>query len=400
MAGADTKINIGIYGRQNVGKSSLINSLTGQQISIVSDEKGTTTDPVKRSFEILDFGSVIFIDTAGIDDKTTIGTLRVEQTIKTLTKINLAIIVISHNEIGDYEDTIVSKCKQLDIPYFFIYNKSDISTINNYTQEIIINKYKARVITHSSTNPNNNKESIFQLIKEILSGYINKTNNLLSNLINKKDLIILVCPIDIAAPTGRLILPQVQTIRAALDNNCIAVVLQETELDNYLKNCNIQPKLVVTDSQIFKLVSNLVPNNIKLTSFSVLLAYQKGNFEKFILGTKSISSLQNGDNILILESCSHHVSCDDIGRVKIPSLLKKFTNKDLNFTFVVGQDDIPLENKKYSLAIHCGACMITNKQLHNRLQLLIDSNIPISNYGLAISYIEGIFDRAILPFSL
>jgi [FeFe] hydrogenase H-cluster maturation GTPase HydF len=395
--GKENKPHIGIYGIRNVGKSSLINFIAGQEISIVADYQGTTTDPVKRSFEITGFGPVVLIDTAGIDDIGEIGKLRISKTLKTINSIDLAIIVIANNTIEIYEEEIIQNLQKLSIPFFIIHNKSDVSSINEDFKTTLFSRFAVPIIDFS-TLTNKNSEIIISTIKELLPESSWKINSLLGDLVGYGDLVLLITPIDIEAPQGRLILPQVQVIRDILDNDCIAIVLKEREVDSFLKKTQIKPKLVITDSQIFLKADASIPKDIPLTGFSVLLARYKGDFDNYLLGTPKISQLKDNDKVLILESCSHHVSCDDIGRIKIPRWLNNYTGKKLEFAVVTGLDDIPGKISDYALVVQCGGCVLTRQQVINRLKPAIDAGIPVTNYGMLIAYIQGIYDRAIEPF--
>lgn len=395
--GKENKPHIGIYGRRNAGKSSLINCLSGQNISIVSDLKGTTTDPVKRSFEILGYAPVIFIDTAGIDDEGETGQLRIQKTIDTLSIIDMAIIVITENNFGDYERNLIFKLKELKTPFFIIHNKSDLTPIHSLLKIKLKAEFNVPVIDFSTTN-RNNVSLVFDTIKQIAPESTWTFKTLLGDIVDSNDIVLLITPIDSEAPQGRMILPQVQVLRDCLDNHCITIVIQDTEVENFFSR-GIKPKLVVTDSQVFHKVKTQIPAEIPLTSFSIVLARSKGDFSNYIKGTPQISKLHDGDKILMLESCSHHVSCEDIGRVKIPNGLRKFTGKQLEFTFVAGLDEIPGQITDYAMVIQCGGCMVTRKQLMNRLQKATDAGIPISNYGMTLAYLTGIFDKAVEVFS-
>ena len=396
--GKENKPQIGIYGKRNAGKSSLINYLTGHEISIVSEKKGTTTDPVKRSYEILNFAPVIFIDTAGIDDDGNIGGLRIEKTIKTIDKINFAIIVITENNFDKYEENIIKECNYYSVPFIIVHNKSDIEKLDANLKNELQQKYNTSIIEFS-TKKNYDKELIFDEIKNNISNDFVEQSSLMGDLLQANDIVLLIMPIDSEAPTGRIILPQVQAIRDILDNNCISICLKESELEHFLKtNPNIKIKLAVTDSQLFGSVDKILPKNIPLTGFSILLARKKGDFKNYLKGTPKISELKDGDKILILESCSHNSSCEDIGRVKIPDLLQKFTHKKLNFKVVAGLDNIPEKITDYSLVIQCGGCVLNKKQILNRLKPATDAEIPVTNYGMAIAYMNGLFD--ICPFKL
>ncbi|MCA1917884.1 MAG: [FeFe] hydrogenase H-cluster maturation GTPase HydF [Flavobacterium piscis] len=395
--GKENKPHIGIYGRRNVGKSSLINNISGQEIAIVADFKGTTTDPVKRSFEITGFGPVILIDTAGIDDEGEVGKLRVQKSLKTLKEIDLAILVISENVFDIEEENLIEQFTKEGIPFFIIHNKSDLVKLNKDLQKKIQEKFNCPVIDYS-VETNGNIEVLLNTIKELLPESSWKITSLLGDLISYGDIVLLITPIDIEAPQGRLILPQVQVIRDILDNDCVAIVLKEREVDSFLKKTGIKPKLAITDSQIFLKAAASIPRDIPLTGFSVLLARYKGDFDNYLIGTPKINDLKDGDKILILESCSHHVSCDDIGRVKIPRWLSNYTGKSLEYTVVAGLDEIPGKITDYALVVQCGGCVLTRKQVISRLKPAVDAGVPVTNYGMLIAFVQGIYDRAIEPF--
>lgn len=395
--GKELKPHIGIYGRRNMGKSSIINKLAGQKVAIVSDTAGTTTDPVKKSFEITGFGPVILVDTAGIDDVGDLGKQRIDKTLETVKLIDLGIIVVSNNEFGQFENQLVEEFNKFDCPFIVIHNKSDIQPASENFKNDILKKYHKKIIDFSAIKSIDAEEIIERLQKTIPeSSY--KTPSLLGGLISYGDIVLLITPIDIEAPAGRMILPQVQTIRDILDNDAIAIVVKEREVDTFLKKTGIKPALAITDSQIFKKADASIPKDIPMTGFSVVLARLKGDFENYLKGTPKISELKNGDNVLLLESCTHHVSCDDIGRVKIPRWITNFTGKELNFDVVSGLDKLERKITDYALVIQCGGCMITHKQLRNRLREAINAGVPVSNYGMTIAYVQGIYDRAIAPF--
>ncbi len=396
--GKDSKPHIGIYGRRNNGKSSLINCLAGQDIAIVSDHAGTTTDPVKKSFEITGFGPVVLIDTAGIDDSGELGQKRVDRTLRTLDLIDLAILAVTGNSWGEYEDEMIIKFREKNVPFIIIHNKSDIE---EPTPGFITDIYDITGTTlfEFSAVDRSNYEDLIRLIVNTIPERSYKTQTLLGDLISYGDIVILITPIDVEAPAGRLILPQVQTIRDIIDNDAVAIVLKEREVDAFLKKTQIKPALAITDSQVFAKADASVPADIPLTSFSILLARFKGDFESYLKGTPEISSLKNGDRVLLLESCTHHVACDDIGRTKIPRWITNFTGKKIEYDVVAGLDTLPHPITDYSLLIQCGGCMITRKQLYNRLQPAIRAGIPVTNYGMAIAYVQGIYNRAIAPFT-
>lgn len=393
----DNKLHIGIFGRTNTGKSSLINSLTGQNHAIVSEVAGTTTDPVKKSMEILGFGSTVIIDTAGIDDKGTLGELRISKTMQQLDIIDIAIILLSESVFGAEEVELISQLTLRQTPYILVHNKSDKYIVSNELVQHIDKTFGKKVISISAAESINLNELINELIS-VKNNFIENKPTLFGGLIDKGDYVLLVTPIDSEAPDGRMILPQVNAIRDVLDHNGINIVLRESELQKFFSDNKIKPKIVVTDSQAFEFVSRIVPDDIYLTGFSILLARLKGDFEEYLKGTPKISELKSGDKILLLESCTHTSSCEDIGRFKIPNWMMKFTGKELFFDIVSGLDKVQTPIEEYALIIQCGACMITRKQIFNRLRPAKDNNIPITNYGMAIAYMNGIFERATLPF--
>jgi [FeFe] hydrogenase H-cluster maturation GTPase HydF len=395
--GKESKPHIGIYGRRNNGKSSLINCLAGQDIAIVSEQAGTTTDPVKKSFEITGFGPVILVDTAGIDDTGELGSKRVERTTRTLEIIDLALLVVTGNSWGESENDLVAKFKAQDIPFIIIHNKSDL--------EAPTEKYCNDVQTKSGVRPfefsavdRRNYEELITLVRNTIPEHSYRTPALLGDLISYGDIVILITPIDVEAPAGRLILPQVQAIRDILDNDAVAIVLKEREVDAFLRKTGIKPALAITDSQVFVKADASIPGDIPLTSFSIMLARFKGDFENYLKGTPKISDLKDGDRVLLLESCSHHVACDDIGRTKIPRWISSFTGRKIEYDVVAGLDTLPRPITDYALLIQCGGCMVTRRQLHNRLQAAVRAGVPITNYGMAIAYVQGIYNRAIAPF--
>ena len=395
--GRESKPHIGIYGRRNSGKSSLINCLSGQNIAIVSEHAGTTTDPVKKSFEITDFGPVILVDTAGIDDSGDLGNKRVERTVETLEIIDLALLVVNENSWGSFEDDLINKFNGHDLPYIIIHSKSDIQEPTPDYKGKLLSLTGAPFIEFSAIDKRNYEELI-TLIRNTIPENSFKTTSLLGDLISYGDIVILITPIDIEAPAGRLILPQMQAIRDILDNEAVAIVLKEREVDSFLKKTGIKPALAITDSQVFVKADASIPSEIPLTSFSIMLARFKGDFDNYLKGTPKISELKDGDRVLLLESCSHHVSCDDIGRTKIPRWITRFTGKKLEFDVVAGLNTLSRPVTDYSLVVQCGGCMITRRQLHNRLQQAVKAGVPVTNYGMAIAYVQGIYDRAIAPF--
>ncbi len=395
--GRESKPHIGIYGRRNNGKSSLINCLAGQEISIVSDQAGTTTDPVKKSFEITGFGPVILVDTAGIDDTGDLGMKRVERTVRTLELIDLALLVVTSNSWGDFEDDLLARFRDFDVPFIIIHSKSDLEEATAEFRNKVLS-LTGTVLLEFSSSDRRNYEELISLIRSTIPEHSYKTPTLLGDLISYGDIVLLITPIDVEAPAGRLILPQIQAIRDILDNDAVAIILKEREVDAFLRKTAIRPALAITDSQVFVKADASVPHDIPLTSFSIMLARFKGDFDNYLKGTPRISGLKNGDRVLLLESCSHHVSCDDIGRTKIPRWITSFTGMKIEYDVVAGHDPLPRPVKDYALVIQCGGCMISRKQIHNRLLPAIREGVPVTNYGMAIAYVQGIYNRAIAPF--
>lgn len=391
----DLKPHIGIFGRRNNGKSSIINKLTGQDIAIVSDFAGTTTDPVKKSMEIFGIGPAVIIDTAGIDDYGELGTKRVEKTYQTIKNIDCAILVITNNEFDTPEIELINRFTENDIPFLVIHNKSDIIPIDTSLKSRIEHDYNTKVLDFNTIN--GDTSTLTELLKKTIPETSYHKPSLLGDIIKPKDVVVLVTPIDAEAPDGRMILPQVMAIRDVLDNDCICVVVKETNLQDYFEKITCKPALVVTDSQVFAMVNKIVPPEIPLTSFSIVLARLRGDFDNYAKGTSFLSQLKDDDKILMLESCTHQVNCEDIGRYKIPNLIRKFTKKNISFDYVSGL--APIEKiEQYAMVIQCGGCMVTRKQLINRTNMAVNKNIPISNYGMTLAYLNGIFDRAIEPF--
>ena len=384
------KPHIGIYGRTNSGKSTLINKLTGQSIAIVSEQAGTTTDPVKKSIEIFGIGPVVLIDTAGIDDTSDLGKKRVEKTYQTLKEIDCALLVITGNQFGTPEQQLIEQFKEYAVPFVIVHNKADETALDDTLRQSIENQYLTKILIFSTLQ--DDPQVIVEALKKAIPESAYKKASMLGGLVKPNDVVVLVTPIDDEAPEGRLILPQVMAIRNALDNDCICVVLKETNLQQWFDTMP-RPNLVVTDSQAFAMVSKIVPDEVPLTSFSILLARLRGDFENYLKGTPHLAELKDGDKILMLESCTHEISCGDIGRVKLPALIRKFTGKNIQFDYVAGLS--PINNiQQYAMAIQCGGCVATRKQLLNRTNLAVQAGIPISNYGMAIAFMTGIFDRA------
>lgn len=396
--GRDNKPHIGIFGRRNNGKSSLINILTGQDIAIVSEVPGTTTDPVKKSIEIEGIGPAVIIDTAGIDDTGELGRKRIAKTREVLKIIDLAILVIANNLFGDPEKELIRNLSDNEVPFMILHNKSDEEKADPMLMQVIRDKYGVPVIDFSSVHPENLPE-VVKVIREQMPETAYRMTTLVGDLISYGDVVLLITPIDTEAPEGRMILPQVQVIRDVLDHDGIPVLVKEGEAAAFIRRMEPKPVLVITDSQVFPKADAAVPAEIPLTSFSIVLARQKGDFSNYLKGTPRIATLKDGDRILILESCSHHVSCDDIGRVKIPKWLARYTGKKLEFDVVAGLSRIGRDIREYAMVIQCGGCMITRKQIINRLKPAVDAGIPVTNYGMAIAYMHGIYDRAIRPFT-
>lgn len=392
------RLHIGIFGKTNVGKSSLLNRITSQNISIVSEIAGTTTDVVEKSMELLPVGPVTFLDTAGINDETALGEKRLEKTMSVINRTDVAVIVCDFQGIDDYEKELIKKFEELKIPYLVVVNKIDEKPLSDEKFEEILKvvQNESRIL---KTSVKTDKDIVFRfkdtLVKLLPEDFVNSPK-IAGDLVPPKSTVILVIPIDKEAPKGRIILPQVQTLRDLLDSDCLTYVVKETELKDALDNLKTPPSLVVTDSQAFKQVSEIVPENIPLTSFSILFARLKGDLQAFIDGARAIENLKDGDRVLILESCTHHAIEDDIGRVKIPRWLKQKTGKKLVIENFAGHDFPDISD--YALVIHCGACMTNRREVLSRILIAQEKNIPITNYGIVISYCLGILPRAVKIF--
>ena len=391
------RIHIGFFGKRNVGKSSLVNAVTGQELSVVSDIKGTTTDPVSKAMELLPLGPVVITDTAGYDDSGTLGEMRVRKTKQILNKTDIAVLVVDCTTgISDSDTELIQIFKSKNIPYIIAYNKSDIKNVPRGT----IGQSENENVPHGTIGifvSAVNKYNIHELKEKIASVAIRETEkHIVGDLIKPGDVVILVTPIDKSAPKGRLILPQQQTIRDILDSDAIAVVTKEFQLSETLEKFPA-PTLVITDSQAFGYVSKIVPENIPLTSFSILMARYKGFLHTAIKGASAIRTLQDGDKILISEGCTHHRQCGDIGSVKLPALLKKFTGKSLNIHLSSGID-FPDDLSDFKLVIHCGGCMLNQREVSFRMKSATDQNVPFTNYGIAIALMNGILKRSIQIF--
>lgn len=385
--------HIAIFGKTNAGKSSLINSICGQEIAIVSDIAGTTTDPVLKAMELIPLGPVLFIDTAGLDDKSEVGKLRIKKTMDMMKRTDFALYVMDINNIdSDEYESIKLEFKKYNIPYLLVINK--IETIDKYNLDQLKEKYEEAIFVSTYK-----KEGIEELKNELVSKLKDSENDvpIIGNLVPYGGKVILVVPIDSEAPKGRIILPQVQCIRDCLDNGIKTYVVRDTELPSALEDIK-DIDLVVTDSQAFKKVSKIVPKNIKLTGFSILFANHKGDLKAFVDGARKIDSLNKNSKILISESCTHNVSHEDIGRVKIPKLLNKYVGAELNYDFRVSHD-FPENIKDYDLIIHCGGCMINRKTILNRIDFCRSEEVAITNYGIVLAFLSGILDRSLEIFN-
>ena len=390
------RVHIGIFGKRNAGKSSVINAITNQSLAIVSDIKGTTTDPVSKAMELLPLGPVMIIDTPGLDDVGELGKMRIQKSYQVLNKSDIGILVID-GTFGqtDEDKALINKFKEKNIPYIVVMNKLDLVRTQQNIDENEINSNPNTIWVSSTT-----KENIYEL-KEMIAKQAPTDEpkfKIVGDLLNPSDFVVLVVPIDKAAPKGRLILPQQQTIRDILEANANAIVVKENELKNTLENLGKKPKLVITDSQVFSKVSTDTPKDILLTSFSILFARYKGDLKETVKGVKTLEDLKDNDTILISEGCTHHRQCDDIGTVKIPKWITKYTNKKINFEFTSGTE-FPYDLSKYKMIIHCGGCTLNEREMKYRVKCAQDQNIPFTNYGILIAYTQGILKRTLEPFS-
>lgn len=389
-----SRLHIAIFGRRNAGKSSLINALTNQNIAIVSDVPGTTTDPVYKSMEILPIGPVVIIDTAGIDDVGELGTLRIEKAYTVLAKTDLLLLVIDPSKGAEsHEVEVIKKAKQNKVSVIGVLNKIDLfpqANPDELSATLNIPVIPVSAVTHKGID-----ELKLAMIKLAPKDWMSST--IIGDLISPGDTIVLVVPIDLAAPKGRLILPQVQTIRDILDHDAMALVVKERELKNAIGNLKNNPRLVVTDSQAFLKVAADTPPDVPMTSFSILFARHKGNLISLVEGAKAVEDLVPGDKVLIAEACTHHRVEDDIGTVKIPRWLRQVVGGPLDFKWVSGHE-LPPDIKDYKLIIHCGACMINRKEMLHRLMMAQQAGVPMVNYGVLIAYVLGILKRALAPF--
>ena len=389
------RVHIGIFGKRNAGKSSLINAITGQNLAIVSEAKGTTTDPVYKAMELLPLGPVMIIDTPGIDDEGVLGSLRIQKAYQVLNKTDIALVIIDAAVGPSAEDLrLIKRINAKKIPLLIVINKCETINEDKKTayQALLPNGKLLFVSAEQKLNIFELKEAIAQTVP----ADENKAQ-IVADLLAPSDFVVLVVPIDSAAPKGRLILPQQQTIRDILEADAAAIVVKENELTNTLQNLGKRPKLVITDSQVFKKVAAETPADILLTSFSILFARYKGNLQTAVQGVTALESLEDGDKILVGEGCTHHRQCDDIGTVKLPRWIKEYTGKNPEFIFTSGTE-FPLDLSPYKIIIHCGACMLNEREMQYRIKCAADQNIPFTNYGITIAYINGILKRTVEPF--
>lgn len=389
------RVHIGIFGKRNAGKSSLINAITGQNLAIVSEAKGTTTDPVYKAMELLPLGPVMIIDTPGIDDEGVLGSLRIQKAYQVLNKTDIALVIIDAAVGPSAEDLrLIKRINAKKIPLLIVINKCETINEDKKTayQALLPNRKLLFVSAEQQLNIFELKEAIAQTVP----ADENKAQ-IVADLLSPSDFVVLVVPIDSAAPKGRLILPQQQTIRDILEADAAAIVVKENELTNTLQNLGKRPKLVITDSQVFKKVAAETPADILLTSFSILFARYKGNLQTAVQGVTALKNLEDGDKILVGEGCTHHRQCDDIGTVKLPRWIKEYTGKNPEFIFTSGTE-FPLDLSPYKMIIHCGACMLNEREMQYRIKCAADQNIPFTNYGITIAYINGILKRTVEPF--
>lgn len=383
------RIHIGFFGRRNAGKSSLVNAVTSQELSVVSDVPGTTTDPVFKSMELLPLGPVMIIDTAGFDDEGELGELRVRKTNQVLNKTDIAVLVVSAAEgLSDFDRELLKKLEKKQLPYIVAYNKSDLSVTDHSNEET------DSIYVSAKTGEN------IALLKERIGKMALENDSklkLVGDLLTPEDTVILVVPIDSSAPKGRLILPQQQTIRDILEANASAIVIKEDKIKETLANLRKKPAMIITDSQVFERAAKDTPADIPLTSFSILMARFKGFLEYAVKGAAAISKLKNGDTVLISEGCTHHRQCEDIGTVKLPKWLKDYTGRELVIKTSSGVE-FPENLSQYSLIIHCGSCMLNEREIKYRMQCAVDAGVPFTNYGTAIAQMHGILKRSLELF--
>ena len=387
------RLHIAIVGKRNVGKSSLINCITNQELSIVSETPGTTTDPVSKAVELLPYGPVVIIDTAGIDDEGELGEKRISRTIKSISKADFAIIVLDAREQLDKSETaLITYLQKIEVPFLAVVNKIEFGINPNLLTELeALEIIHFEVSCKEHVGNNNLKKKLIHLLPD------NNEPPLISDLVGQGDTVVMVVPIDLGAPRGRLIKPQVMSIREALDEDTICIVVKDKELRSALSSLKNPPDLVITDSQAIMRVAADVPENVRLTTFSILMARHKGNLPEFVKGIRRVEELENGDKVLISEACTHHAQEDDIGTVKIPRWLRNHTKKSLLIDMVHGYD-FPENLSEYKLIVHCGGCMLTRKSMQVRIKQAKLLDIPIVNYGVLISYMHGAVPRVLLPF--
>ena len=381
------RIHIGFFGRRNAGKSSLVNAVTGQDLSIVSEVRGTTTDPVSKSMELLPLGPVVIIDTPGIDDEGELGIKRIGKSRQVLNKTDIAILVVDAvTGTGGWEEEMIRLFEKKEIPYLVVYNKADLCESN---LQSAADQHKIYVSAKTGFGIHDLKERMARLVS---TGGSEK--HLVADLVNPLDIVVLVVPIDKAAPKGRLILPQQQVIRDLLDTGAMPIVCRESELTETLNSLKKKPSLVITDSQVFPLVDRLTPKDIRLTSFSILFARYKGNLTQAVQGARAFNTIEDGDKILISEGCTHHRQCGDIGTEKLPNWIREYTKKQPEFHFTSGTE-FPEDVSEYKLIVHCGGCMLNEREMRSRLRSAADQDIPMTNYGIAIAYMKGILERSV-----
>lgn len=391
------RVHIGFFGKRNAGKSSVMNAVTGQDLAVVSDVKGTTTDPVYKSMELLPLGPVVMMDTPGIDDEGELGNLRVKKSYQVLNKTDAAVLVIDGTEGVSPEDkALMERIRKKEIPFVVAVNKielSDPAAEETVKKELALKSDQIAAVSAATG------EGIFELKEQIaaIAQTEETEKHLVRDLLNPSDIAVLVVPIDSAAPKGRLILPQQQTIRDILEAGAISVVVKETELKDALKKLGTKPKMVITDSQAFSQVAADTPDDILLTSFSILMARYKGNLEQAVAGVTALDGLEDGDTVLISEGCTHHRQCDDIGTVKIPRWIREYTGKEIKIETTSGTE-FPDDLTKYKLIIHCGGCMLNEREMKYRLSCAADQGVPMTNYGIMIAYVKGILKRSVEVF--
>ena len=391
------RVHIGFFGRRNAGKSSVLNAVTGQDLAVVSDVKGTTTDPVQKSMELLPLGPVVVIDTPGIDDEGELGALRVKKSYKVLNKSDAAVLVVDAS-LGLCEEdfAFIEHIQKKQIPYAVAFNKSDLAPSASLAKDLQYLKEHQIDFVSVSTADLSGIDTLKEKIATLAKTEDTKLR-IVADLIHPSDFVVLVVPIDKAAPKGRLILPQQQTIRDILEADATAIVVKEYELRDTLAHLGKKPRLVITDSQVFAKVSADTPADIMLTSFSILFARYKGNLPALIKGVTALEQIEDGDKILVSEGCTHHRQCDDIGSVKLPRWIRQYTGKEPEFVFSSGTE-FPADLSPYKMIVHCGGCMLNEREMKYRLACAKDQNIPMTNYGILIAYIQGILKRSVEPF--